>query len=384
MDLFATPWDLISPFVVWALGLPVASWLGRYFGQTQKRSWFLYVWHTIWCVAYLVFTLSNGGDSLDYYSTGSQGFVEFSFGTAAVGALTYFLASPLQLSYLSCFLVYNIVGLVGFIGLDAILRQLTYLQSALLKRLAALIILLPSVSFWSSSIGKDGFAFSASVLALWAALDLRRRIPLMVVAVLLMLLVRPHVAGFLVLALASDAMSNPQLPLIRRTGLLLVVLVAAIWVLPLVIQYVGIAEIDSAQSATAYIEQRQSYNQAGAGGIDISAMPLPLQLFSYLLRPTFFDVNSLLSLLAAIDNFVLLVIFSLAVYGLAQGRRIQSHVSIVFQLTYSSLAWIVFSVTTANLGISIRQKWMFLPMLLYVAFSLAGRSRRLTISSASS
>ena len=199
-----------------------------------------------------------------------------------------------------------------------------------------------------------------------------------------MLLVRPHVAGFLVLALAVDSVFNRQLPLIRRTGILLIVLVAATWLLPLATQYAGVAEINTTEGASAYIEQRQGYNQAGGGGIDISSMSLPIQLFSYLLRPAFFDVNSLFSFLAAIDNFILLVIFSLAAAGFLLGRRIQSQVSTVFLLSYSSLAWIVFSITTANLGISIRQKWMFLPMLLYLAFSLAGRSRRLAILSASS
>ena len=235
MDLFATPWDLISPFLVWALGLPVAGWLGRQFGQTQKRSFFLYVWHTLWCIAYLIYTLSNGGDALLYYTFGTQELVEFSLGTSSIEFLTYLLAGPLRLSYLSCFLFYNIIGLVGFIGLDVILRQLTELKSILVRRLNSLVILLPSVSFWSSSIGKDGFAFSAAVLALWAGLDLRRRIPLMVLAILLMLLVRPHVAGFLVLALAVDSVFNRQLPLVRRTGLSLIVLVAAAWLLPLAV-----------------------------------------------------------------------------------------------------------------------------------------------------
>lgn len=384
MDLFATPWDVISPFLVFALGLPVATWLGRQFGQTQKRSWFLYVWHTLWCITYLIFTLSNGGDSLDYYRTGSQGLVEFSFGTAAIQYITYFLANPLRLSYVSCFLVYNIVGLVGFIGFDAILRQLTDLQSILLKGLASLVILLPSVSFWSSSIGKDGFAFSAAVLALWAGLDIRRRISMMVLGGFVMLFVRPHVAGFMLLALAVDSIFDSQLPLIRRCGLLLFVLVAASWLLPLAAQYAGVAEIDTTEGSSAYIEQRQSYNQVGAGAVDISGMSLPLQLFSYLLRPTIFDVNSLLSFLASIDNFILFVIFSLATAGFLLGRRIQSQISTVFMLAYSSLTWIIFSITTSNYGIALRQKWMFLPMLLYLAFSLAGRTRREPILSASS
>ena len=384
MNLFSTPWDIVSPLLVWVLGLPVARWLGIQFGQTQKRSLFLYVWHTLWCIAYLIFTSTNVADALDYYAEGLKGLPGFALGTQFIYFFTYFFSSSLQLSYLSCFLVYNIIGLIGFIGLDAILRQLTYAKSNFFRGLAALIIFLPSVSFWSSAIGKDGFAFSAAVLALWAALDLRRRIPVMVLAVLAMLLVRPHVAGFLVLALAVDSVFNRQLPLIRRTGISMIVLVAATWLLPLATQYAGVAEINTTEGASAYIEQRQGYNQAGGGGIDISSMSLPIQLFSYLLRPAFFDVNSLFSFLAAIDNFILLVIFSLAFAGFLLGRRIQSQVSTVFLLTYSSLAWIVFSITTANLGISIRQKWMFLPMLLYLAFSLAGRSRRLAILSASS
>ena len=384
MNLFSTPWDIVSPLLVWLLGLPVARWLGSQYGQTQKRSLLLYVWHTIWCIAYLIFTFTNGGDALMYYSEGLQGLPDFELGTQFVIYFTYFLASLLQLSYLSCFLIFNIIGFVGFIGLDAILQKLTYAQSNLLKRLAALVIFLPSVSFWSSAIGKDGFAFSAAVLALWASLNLRSRIPLMILAVLAMLLVRPHVAAFMVLALMVDVVFKSKLSLIPRALIALIVLVGAIFLFPFAAEYAGLADIDTAESASAYIEQRQGYNQDGAGGIDLSKLPLPAQLLFYLLRPAIFDVRSPLSFFAAIDNFILVLVFSLAINGLLLGRRIHSQVSIAFLLTYSFLAWIVFSTTTANLGISIRQKWMFLPMLLYLTFSLAGRFRRLSILSSSS
>ena len=384
MNLFSTPWDIVSPLLVWLLGLPVARWLGSQYGQTHNRSLLLYVWHTIWCIAYLIFTFTNGGDALMYYSQGLQGLPDFYFGTQFVVYFTYFLASLLQLSCLSCFLVFNIIGLVGFIGLDAILQKLTYAQSNLLKRLATLVILLPSVSFWSSAIGKDGFAFSAAVLALWASLNLRSRIPIMILAILAMLLVRPHVAAFMVLALLVDSIFNRQIRFLPRIGLALILLVVGTLLFPLAVEYVGLSDISTIEGASFYIEKRQGYNQEGGGGIDISSLPLTIQLFSYLLRPGIFDVRSPFSFFAAIDNFILLLVFSLGVIGLLLGRRIHSQVSIVFLITYSFLAWIVFSTTTANLGISIRQKWMFLPMLLYLAFSLAGRFRRVSILSTSS
>ena len=378
MNLFSSPWDIFSPLLVWGLGLPVARWVGSQYGQTQKRSFLLYVWHTLWCIAYLIFTFTSGGDALMYYAQGLQELPDFELGTQFVIYFTYFLASPLFLSYLSCFLVYNIIGFVGFIGLDAILQQLTYAQSNLLKRLAALIIFLPSLSFWSSAIGKDGFAFSAAVLALWACLDLSRRIPVIFLAVLVMLLVRPHVAAFMVLALIVDSIFNRQVSPLRRIGLALILLVAANWLFPLVSEYVGIGGIENFNDASAYVESKQSYNQYGGGSIDISSMPLLIQLPTYILRPALFDVNSFFSFAAAIDNSILLSILVFGLSGFLRGRRLPVRSSSIFMYVYIAISWLVFATTTANLGISIRQKWMFLPMMLYISFALACRAPKST------
>jgi len=36
---------------------------------------------------------------------------------------------------------------------------------------------------------------------------------------------------------------------------------------------------------------------------------------------------------------------------------------------------VVLAMTTANLGIAIRQKWMFAPMLIFLLISLVGKNR---------
>jgi hypothetical protein len=42
---------------------------------------------------------------------------------------------------------------------------------------------------------------------------------------------------------------------------------------------------------------------------------------------------------------------------------------------YVLITWTVLAVTTANLGISLRQKWMFAPVLMFLLLSRIGRIR---------
>jgi hypothetical protein len=375
MVLFESAWDVASPVLIWALGLPIAHLIGRSFSQTQKRALFLYVWHTIWCLAYLIFSLNGGSDSVGYYEF--SGLRDFSPGTSAVSWITLFLARLLSLSYLSCFLVYNIIGTCGYLALDSILGGLVVEKSLIVKRLAALVILLPSISFWSSAIGKDAFAFTASCLALWSALHLKNRLLFALLSIGLMFLVRPHVAGIMVLAFLVDLLFKRKLPLLPRLAFLVVSIGISFFLVPFAADYSRVSEIASADDLNSFIEKRQGYNQGGSGGLDISQMPLPLQMVAYIFRPAIFDVNSPFALAAAIDNLVLLFIFGFGVWGFLRGRRPPAGSSNVFMIVYSSVSWILFSMTTANLGIAIRQKWMFLPMFLYLAFSVAGRSRSL-------
>jgi len=75
------------------------------------------------------------------------------------------------------------------------------------------------------------------------------------------------------------------------------------------LNYAGVSEISNTKEASEFIAERQGYNQEGGGGdIDISSMPLPLQVFTYLFRPLPFEARSVGSFFAAIDNTILLLL----------------------------------------------------------------------------
>lgn len=374
MELFTSSWHVISALLILLSGVAVAKAISKPFHASSRRTLLLYGWHTLFCVVYAIYTQTHDADAPGYFRAALAGDVAFSLGPAAVELVTSFCVSVLGLSYLGTFLFFNILGFIGLIAFDASLRQATAGKTLTLRRYATLIVLLPSVSYWSSAIGKDAIAFMATGLALWAALQPGKRAWLMATAIVLMLLVRPHIAGMMVLALAGSQLLQRNIPLSRRFVLGVVATLAALVMVPLALNYT-VGSDASAEELAAYIEQRQLENTEGGSSVDIAAMGLPMQLFTYLFRPLPVEANSLFSLASSLDNVILLVLFAACLGKILRRRRRALDGNRVFLWLFSIFTWILLATTTANLGIAVRQKWMFAPMLIFLLLSLLGKPR---------
>lgn len=373
--MFESSWSIISAFIVFLLGLIIIGKISDYFSLKKKRGLLLYLWHTLFCFAYFYYVSTFGGDALAYYSKALSDGFEFRVGTTAVVLLTKVLVHGLGFGVITCFLFFNILGSIGLLAFDGALKQATQYKSKFFKRLATIIVFLPSISFWSAAIGKDAISFMAMGLALWAALQLNKRILLMFVAIVMMLIVRPHMAGMMIIALAMSVMFDKKSSPLKRISLGLVAIAGAAAMVPFALEYAGVSDPSSSEALMDYVENRQSYNMEGGGGVDIANMSLPMQLFTYMFRPIIFEARSITALAAAIDNLILLYLFIVGVYALIKKRSQNFTENRKFMWVYVILAWVVLAMTTANLGIAIRQKWMFAPMLIFLLISLAGKNR---------
>lgn len=85
-----------------------------------------------------------------------------------------------------------------------------------------------------------------------------------------------------------------------------------------------------------------------------------------------FEVKSFLGLAAAIDNLILLGLFVFGGIPTLLGRRSVFGENRIFMWAYSLSAWLILAMTTANLGIALRQRWMFAPMLIFLLISALG------------
>lgn len=364
--------QLISAFLVFVVGLFIISGVRKYLDSNLKRALLLYIWHTMLCMVYFWFIFYKGGDAAMYFKEASlYGFDnEFSLGTAGIIYFTSLLVQVLGLSFLGCFLVFNIFGSIGLIAFDSILKHATQKSSRHLKLLATIIVFLPSVSFWSSAVGKDSISFMSACLALWAALNFKKRIILFIVAVLAMLLVRPHIAAAMVAAYALAFIFDQRVSIIQRLFIGSIAIVSSAVVVPLAMQYAGLGDAQNAADIEAYIEQRQGHNLEGGSSVDISSMSLPMQLFTYLFRPLPFEANSIFALAASVDNIILLFLFLLGTLAIFKKSKPLVESNRAFLWIYAMMVLFILATTTANLGIAMRQKWMFAPILIFLLISV--------------
>jgi len=376
-DLSSTPYQIFMALIVFLVSVWLYFFVGRYFGISKLRSLCIFIWHTLFCFIFFVFILNYAGDATMYYKSSFFEEVSFGFGTRGILFLNSFLTQGLGLSFIGCSLVFHFFGAIGLIAFDASLQNVTKNKSSYVRLLATSIVFLPSISFWSSGLGKDSLSFFSMGLALWSALAMSRRWPLLLLSMMVMLIVRPHMAGVLGFALGSSFVFQRRVPLPQRFLLGGLAIAGAAFLLPFGLNYAGVGDANSFGDVVEYVEERQAYNQQGGGAVDISGMSPPVQMFTYLFRPTLIEVRNLFSLAAAIDNTILLFLFFVGGWALIKNplpAHLLAH-NRMFLWIYSLGAWLILAMTTANLGIALRQKWMFVPMLIFLLISVIGRPR---------
>ncbi|MEZ9198477.1 hypothetical protein [Shewanella sp. 10N.286.54.B9] len=373
--LFSDSWHVISTSIVFLFGFFFTIKIAKYFSLGQKGAAYIYFYHTVFCIFYLLYILKNGGDATTYFLKGAEPLVDFKPGTVAVIYLVNLL-HQLELSILGMFLVFNIFGVIGLCAFYGALNKVTSNSSLYLRRVVLLAVFLPSVSFWSSGLGKDAISFMAMGLALYAALNFRKQLPLLSLAILFMLLVRPHIAGMMVIALSISVFLQKDIPLIPKIIIGGLSLAGMVVMVPFALNYAGLES--DASDLESYIDKRQGYNQKGGGGVDISSMSLPMQMTTYIVRPLPFEARSISQLLASIDNVFLLALLLMGLKAKVKYRKLKLVGNRAFMWSYVGICWVLLSMTTANLGIAMRQKWMFVPILLFLLISIlaAAESRK--------
>lgn len=321
----------------------------------------LYFWHTLFSVYYWYYTLSNTADALLYFKKTFRPTMNFSPGTAFTETLTYIIRITFDSNYLNTTLVFNIFGSLGLVLLYRNFKEFTFV----LGKYWIIIIFLPSMSFWSAGLGKDAIAFLAVCTFLYSITKSRYFSILILIAFLLMFVVRPHIAAMMLLSYILYFILISRINLALKIIALPVIAVGVYLALSFAQQYVG---LDNASLKTIgdYVDQRQGYNLEGGSSIDIASMSYPMQMFTYIFRPLPFEANSIVSLITSLENTLILVMVIYIVFKSKFNFRPLLHDRNLWLLAYVLLSCSILAVTTANLGIATRQKWMFMPVLLYL------------------
>ncbi|MBA3985864.1 MAG: hypothetical protein H0X63_04660 [Flavobacteriales bacterium] len=363
--------------------------IGFYFPKIlkfQKRDlknlkW-LWLYHLFFGLYYHYGVMQEGGsDALKFWegaktATANQALLTLLElkGTRAMYAINYFPSSILDLSFFSGSMIYTFIGFMGICFFYRIIIELIPYNSKVLSiNIFPFLFYLPNLHFWSVAVGKDTLLFFAVGLFSYSFLNLRKRTLLIIFSLLLAYLVRPHIMLFLALSFSMAYLFNNKVKPYMRFFLFSILIGIGILILPTVAEYAQMEEL-SFESYEEFAErgvENLSRSHTGSS-VDVSSYSFPLKVFTFLYRPTFIDIVSLPSLLAALENFIVLL-FSLALFKKRIVKTFKASPFIIKGLVFFLIiGTITFSMSLGNLGIMLRMKNMFLPgLLIFIIWSFS-------------
>jgi hypothetical protein len=324
-----------------------------------------YLMHVMAGFAFYFYSLSNISDSTSYYYD-DHGFAAsegFGLTTQLIYYMVYVGRTVLGGTFLDYFLLFQAFGFFGIAYLMRILEEIYYEVGAPPPAYIYLILFLPGMHFWTSSIGKDGIIFTGICMSLWAAMQIRRRFGWFALGVILVLVIRPHIAMIMGASVAAAIFFEKSTSYGKRIALIGAAGVA-IWISASNLESRYTLDVTSADSVSDFLATHDQVVTTAQEGAIVSGS-LPYRFLSLMFRPMFFDAEGLLGQVASFENLILLFIIAVLL------RRSVTIVQMLRSLTFIRYALIMaagmallLSVVYYNVGLGLRQKMMLIPGLL--------------------
>lgn len=290
-------------------------------------------------------------------------------GTMFMYAFNYLFSNLLNMSYLSNTLLFSLFGFMGltFFYLVAV-QTVPYNKIISGYVLFPLIFFLPNLHFWSSGVGKDTTLFLCIGMFTYGLMKPLQRIPLLVIAGLLSMAIRPHITLFLMVGFGLAYVFGGKVSPAQRFIFSAAMIAIGLAILPSVMEYAKIEEA-SAEGFDKFAQGKAAVLSRSHTGsaIDISSYPFPLKVLTFWFRPALFDVRNLNGLIAALENLLLLIVFIKAMRT-SPIRAFKAAPFVIKGLViFLVVGTLAFSQSMGNMGIMIRMRNMFLPgMIIYL------------------
>lgn len=419
MDLlnFDVVMGIITALILALLTVPMLKWVARkedpsilpllYWGFVFKLVFTLVRYYVI-AVVY-----DDNGDA-GLYSTGGSIFMElYRSGhlvfeipqLASRGAETNRIAAVVGMVYMvtgvSRYAASFVFAWLCFVGQVLMYRAFRRaVPDGDSRRYALLVLLLPSMLFWPSSIGKEALmVFSIGVASYGAAQLLAEPVrgvglPIFLAGVSGLFFVRPHMALIAIVSLAmaggvsvisgfsqeTDKRASAR-PFAVRLVAVVVLLAAAGFATTQVGKVLGTGSGDESDQGLSGVLARTKGQTAEGGSVFrpiavTSPVEIPAATVTVLVRPFPWEAHSLNSVIASSEGLLLLGLL------VAGRRRLLSWVKalprrpyLVYCLAFTMTFVIAFSYI-ANFGILARQRTQMIPLMLTVlSMPVAARAR---------
>ena len=350
-------------------------YVSRWFDLKINIGISLYIWHTLFCAFMIYIVLQTGGDETQYYEDAVNGItwngklITFSTGTMFINWVSRFFVHILSFNFYALFLVFNFFGSCGLLIFASTVLKLRQSATRKVDPWLWTALLLPSFSLWTTSIGKDGLALLSLALFLRAATVKNTSVIMLVSALLIMFLVRPHIALPMAISTVLFIAMRRGISVSGLIGAGLVVLLLMYFLIPYVADSLNIGSV-STETVTDYLDNTTKAAFTRDDAAFWYAQSFPVRFLMTAFYPTIFSFSGLLEFIVAMENLFLTGAFLLTIfYGVGKGRARKEDIHLI---VYMVLVWAILAAIMYNTGLAVRQKWMFMPIILFLFLKYQG------------
>lgn len=354
--------------------IPAADKQGKRDNVLIKKVFF---YHLLLSFVYYLYAVFNPSDSHNYYHKivdhfRGPGWVDF-YGTSTtfIEWTGYPFVHYLGFTYEAMMALFSFFGFLGFVYLFKFFRERIFFKNEILGfDLLVLFFLLPNLHFWSGSLGKGSFIFLGIALVFYSLNNVKKRWWLLLSGSILTYHIRPHIMFvILISAIIGFTFSTKGLGWGTKFAMIVLSLGAFFVIYQDVLAIVGIEQGEALTEGLNLTHRAKELSKA-TSGVDITSYSLPLQTFTFLFRPLFFDAPGMLGFIVSFENVFLLAITLMFIFKGGIGYILKGD----FLIKTAFLSFITVSIALAqisgNLGIAIRQKSQVMMLFLFVIISL--------------
>lgn len=331
----------------------------------------LFLLHTAASIAYYYVALSIGADAIMYYNDPYAIYGNYwGLGTLFVVHLVQYTRELIGGTMLDHFMLFQAIGFWGIMFMVKTFEEIFQELNVSRPVLVFLVLFLPGLHFWTGAIGKDAPLFLAVALSVWAVMRIGKRFPMFALAVVIMMLFRPHIAllalGSLTLAILIDARTRLWIK-----GAILGVILLGLGSVVAGVEATFMLDLNSAESMADFLTRNVSVESGADEGIVEGGFLM--KLISLLFRPFFIDAQDIMGFVASGENLVLVLIFGYLLWNIGVLSKLFMKVMYLrFSIIFFVALTILLALVNFNVGLGLRQKMMVMPCVLALLVSIIG------------
>ncbi|MBD8490448.1 hypothetical protein IFO69_16980 [Echinicola sp. CAU 1574] len=332
----------------------------------------LYWYHMLFVAIYYTYGQFRNSDSHAYYHNAEfpeVGWMElFSNGTHFIEWLAFPFVQYLHFNYEMMMVLFGWLGYIGFLFFYLFFKENLNLRIKFQGYdIVTLLMFLPNMHFWTSSLGKGSAIFCGIGMLVYGLSYPGHRKVILAVGGFLTYFIRPHIFFAIMIGMGlSFLLGREKMPLYQKVLSVIIGITISVLIYDKLLIYLRLDEDNVWESFVSQTGFTAGQLQHAGSSVDMRSYSLPVKLFTFWFRPLFIDAPNFLGIFVSVENLFCLVYFTKIFQRdflsfIRQASAMVKMSAVVFISISFSMTFVM-----SNLGIIIRQKSMIMYFMFFV------------------